>query len=99
MATVTDKKDKLVNFFYGIGGVVLVIIIGYFVLKPTPTISCSTEYITGNMDIKTLKEQCSGLSKDYLIQQVNDYFDNQSKYNKVQPYTSRENMLKDIENY
>lgn len=60
----------------------------------TTAASCTGEYIKGEYDIKTLKRQCPNISKQHLIETVNNYFDGDLKF---PAFGTREELLSDID--
>ena len=47
----------------------------------TTAISCSSQYLQGQYDLTALKKDCPSLTKDILIKDVEDYFQNHSNSN------------------
>lgn len=79
--------------------IVILLILGtyYFSYKTggylTTADSCSSQFIIGEIDIKVLKKNCPNISKNVLIEDVNDYFNNHSE----SEYINKNKIIKDIE--
>jgi hypothetical protein len=75
--------------------VIAVYVLSWFTGGPLTTArSCTGSYIIGESSLENVRSDCSSLTKENFISQVNEHFD---QFGDKNAFTSREKMIREIE--
>ncbi len=92
-----EIKDRVIQIFAGFVVIAIIMALYFFSWKTggdlTTSSSCTTSFIKGEVDIKTLREECPNLSKDQVIEAVNEYYNRKYTFS---AHASRDQMVQEI---